>query len=423
MQPSRRNCLWASLGLIALLPLASRARAETLTITSTPPGATVEIDGVVIGTTPCEVKYPGGYFHKTRTVFGQRLEHSMIVRIYKDGFTSQEVRLTDGPFEWVALNGRDHGHYWLLKTNHIQATLETISTVFNSHVRERLAVADQPVIDPQLPAERVVEIASPAVVKLRSSDGWGTGFLISDTGIIATNHHVAEGQVSMDVVFPNGSHQLGQVVYTDRELDLAIVKVEGSGFPHLPLAETGQVRPGQTVLAIGNPDQGLPNTVTKGIVSAVGPNREAGSGTWIQTDAAINPGNSGGPLLNMRAQVVGINSQKRFVSSDDRPIEGIGFALSAADLAKTLSQLFPDDAPRGDPDLIGKGVVSITSDPPGAEIYVDYSFVGQTPSTLHLASGSHRIELKSPGKTEWQRNLDVTKDSQITLHPVLEASP
>ena len=423
MQPSRRNCLLASLALAVCALLAPRARGNTLTVTSAPSGATVEIDGVVIGTTPCAVKYPGGYFHKTHTVFGQRLEHSITVRIYMEGFTSQEVKLTDGPFEWVSLNGQDHGHYWLLKTNHVEAKLEPISTVFNQSVHKSLVAATGSAAAAELPAEKVVEIASPAVVKLRSSDGWGTGFLISETGILATNHHVAEGQVSMDVIFSNGARLLGKVIYTDRELDLAIVKVEGSGFPHLSLAEVGEVRPGQTVLAIGNPDQGLPNTVTKGIVSAVGPDRDAGNGTWIQTDAAINSGNSGGPLLNMQAQVVGVNSQKRSVSSDDRPLEGIGFALSASDLANTVSRLFPDQAPPPAIGVADKGVVSVTSEPLGAEIYVDGSFVGQTPSTLRLASGSHRIELRSPGKKEWQRNLEISKDSEVTLHPVLESSP
>ena len=102
MQPSRRNCLLALLALL-VLPLLStgRAHAATLTITSSPPGATVEIDGVIVGTTPFQMKVPGGYFHKTRTVFGQTLQHEMTLRIYKDGYTAQDLRLTEGPFEWV----------------------------------------------------------------------------------------------------------------------------------------------------------------------------------------------------------------------------------------------------------------------------------------------------------------------------------
>ena len=71
---------------------------DTLTITSSPTGATVEIDGVIVGTTPFRMKVPGGYFHKTRTVFGQTLQHQMTLRIYKDGYTAQDLRLTEGPF-------------------------------------------------------------------------------------------------------------------------------------------------------------------------------------------------------------------------------------------------------------------------------------------------------------------------------------
>ena len=231
MQPSRRNCLWASLGLFALLPLASRARAETLTITSTPPGATIEIDGLKAGITPYKTDCPSGYFHKTHTVFGSRLEHAMVLKISMEGYLTQQVTLTEGPYAWVAVTGRQRGNYFLLKRNEFHIDLQ------------------------------------------------------------------------------------------------------------------------------------------RGTYSAA---------------SSIDTGEHAGPL---------------------RPASAAAFRAD-------------DGTP--DPPL---GTVKIESDPPGAEIYVDYSFVGQTPSTLRLASGSHRIELKSPGKTEWQRNLDVTKDSQITLHPVLEASP
>ncbi|MGD1212343.1 MAG: PEGA domain-containing protein [Candidatus Acidiferrales bacterium] len=189
-----------------------------MTITSSPAGATVEIDGVVVGTTPYRVKYPGGYFHKTHTVFGERLEHSMTVRIYKDGYTSQEIALTEGPFEWVALNGRNHGRYWLLKANQIHTTLEQVSTAFNGSVHTSLTAANDGELRPEIPTEQLVEVATPAVVKLRDADGWGTGFLLTDTGVIATNHHVAEGNVSLDVIFSDGTKLLGKVVYTDTRI-------------------------------------------------------------------------------------------------------------------------------------------------------------------------------------------------------------
>ena len=110
--PSQRVLAFS---VLALLLLPHPLNAETLKITSNPSGATVEIDGVVAGTTPYEVKLPGGYFHKTHSVFGARLEHPMILRISKDGYATKEIVMTEGPMRWVALNGTDNGDYWVLK--------------------------------------------------------------------------------------------------------------------------------------------------------------------------------------------------------------------------------------------------------------------------------------------------------------------
>jgi serine protease Do len=425
MQPSRQHCLCAPLVFVMLLLLAPRALADTLTITSAPPGATVEIDGGG-GKTPYKINYPGEYFHKTHTVFSEKLEHAMTVRVYKDGYTSDEISLTEGPFEWVALNGRDHGHYWLIKSKQINASLAQSSTVFNGTVRTSLKVANNFQPHSELSPEQIAEMATPAVVKLRNPNGWGTGFLITDTGVIATNHHVAEGNNSLDVVFPDGAKLLGKVVYTDMHLDLALVKVEGSGFPHLSLADASEIQEGQTVIAIGNPDKAMSDTVTRGIVSAIGPSPLKDPGTWIQTDASINPGNSGGPLLNSQGEVIGINTEKSFESSDGRPLQGIAFALSARDLIQVLRRFYPDLAPAPSPSLsvpTGSGTVAITSDLAGADIYVDGKFVGQTPSTISLASGSHHIEVKSQGRQSWSRDLEVLKDSQLTLRAISDSSP
>jgi len=230
MQPSRRPCLYASLALLALSLLAPRTRAETLTITSSPPGATVEISGLVAGTTPYKTEFPGGYFHKTHTVFGSRLEHSMTLRVTKDGYISRQITLTNGPFEWVAVTGHQHGNYFLLKSDHFDVRLDPVSY--------------------------------------------------------------------------------------------------GSGGPVETAGTEGRLRP--AFVATGSNERDMNSSV---------------------------------------------------------------------------------------------GSVTIASDPPGAEIYIDGKFVGQTPSTIQLSSGTHHIDVKSPGKRDWQRDLDVLKDSQLTLHPVLESSP
>jgi len=230
MQAVRRNRLCTLFVLFVFPLLAPPTRAETLTIKSTPPGATVEIDGAVVGTTPYRIDYPGGYFHKPHVVFAARLEHSMTARISMKGYTPQQVTLAEGPFTWISATGKKHGRYWLLKSDHFEFQLE--------------------------PAAKVAESA-----------------------------------------FEN-AHKAGPLQ------------------PHL--------------------------TATR-------------------------------------------------VASDSQPS--------------------------------GSGSVTITSDPAGAEIYVDGKFVGQAPATIHLATGSHHIAVKAEGKRNWERDLEVLKDSELTLHPVLAPQP
>lgn len=230
MRPSGRQCVCASLAVLACLALASRTNAENLTITSSPPGASVEIDGKPAGNTPYQTDYPGGYFHKPHTVFSSRLDHAMTVKVSLDGYLSEQLTLTQGPFEWVAISGRHHGSYFLLKSSRFHVELDPV-------------------------------------------------------------HH-------------------------------------GSAI----------------------------------------------------TEATSHDG----PLQPAAATVF-------------RPSEN-----------ETPSQ---------------SGAITIASDPSGAEIYIDGKFVGETPSTYHLAMGPHRVELRSAGKQAWSRDLEVLKDSQLTLHPLLSASP
>src|SRR3984957_10063395 len=133
-QRLRARWLRASVGLTALALMvlvaafaAPSSLADTLKVTSSPAGAKVEIDGVLVGTNPYKTSYPGGYFHKPHTVFAARLGHAMVVRIYKEGYASQETTITEGPFEWVDLKGHSRGRYWLVKADEVQATLRPLS--------------------------------------------------------------------------------------------------------------------------------------------------------------------------------------------------------------------------------------------------------------------------------------------------------
>ena len=137
----------------------------------------------------------------------------------------------------------------------------------------------------------------------------GSGFVISEEGYIVTNNHVVEDVDEIVVAFSDGRELTAQVVGRDPKTDIALIQVTPlKPLPWLPLGNSDAVRPGEWVVAIGNPF-GLEHTVTAGIVSAK--HRNIGQGSYddfIQTDAAINPGNSGGPLLNLRGEVIGINT-------------------------------------------------------------------------------------------------------------------
>ena len=411
----KRACASLLLSSACFLALFSEAaKGESLKITSTPPGATVEIDGVVVGTAPYEMKVPGGYFHKTHSVFSARLGHPMVLRVGKDGYATKEIVMTEGPMQWVALNGTNHGDYWLLKTTHFDIILEQISKTLTGTIVATVAGNSSVEMRPELTAEDVVQKSEPAVVLLRRPDGQGTGFFITDTGVIATNAHVARGEQTLVVVLPTGQQLEGKVVYVDAQMDIALVKVDGNGFRHLPLADLTTVRQGQTVVAIGNPGEGMPFSVTKGIVSAVGRTPDTTKGTWIQTDAAINPGNSGGPLLNGYGEAVGINTAK-IVGKD---VQNIGFALSSTDLMEVLHRFYPVVSaanPTATQAADGIGTLTVSSDPDGADVYLDGNFVGNTPSTLKLPVGSHVVLLKSSGRTDWERSIEILKDSQLNL--------
>ena len=466
--------------IVLLLFCPVHALADTLKITSKPSGATVEIDGVLAGTTPFEKDYPGGYFHKTKTSMGSRLEHPMVARISLAGYVTREIRLTDGPMNWISINGRNRGEYWLLKGDRFEVELRAVEQVFTGGVTANLASAGSVDLQPELSLEELVRRTKPAVVYLKGLEYSGTGFFVTDTGVIATNAHLARGEESLLALLPVGQQLEAKVVYLDADLDIALVKVEGKEFPHLALADAATVKQGEEVLAIGNPGDAMLFSVTKGIVSAVGIFANAGPGTWIQTDTPINPGNSGGPLLNTRGEVIGINTQKLI----KKHVTGIGFALSASDLLEVLHRFYPNvsavssarnsrpvaapastsvdttspasnngsdsgasvgsgvetqpvsstassgaqpaDAP-SEPEArqtpSGLGTVTITSDPDGAEIYVDAKFVGNAPAKLKLPAGNHVMTLKAAGFKEWKRTLEVLKGSQVTLKPALEPAP
>jgi serine protease Do len=165
----------------------------------------------------------------------------------------------------------------------------------------------------------------------------GSGFVLHEDGSIVTNAHVTEGVSRLKAVFSDGREFQARIVSADASKDLAVLAIEANGkLPFIELGHSNDLMIGETVIAIGNP-YGYSNTVTSGIVSAVGRDIQVTEGYWlrglIQTDAPINPGNSGGPLLNINGQLIGITTAIRAEA------QNIGFAIPVDTLLDNLSQM------------------------------------------------------------------------------------
>ena len=168
--------------------------------------------------------------------------------------------------------------------------------------------------------------------------GFGSGVIISKDGYIVTNNHVIEGADEIDVKLNDNREFKGKLIGTDPNTDLALVKIEGDGFPTIPIGDSDALKVGEWVLAVGNPFN-LTSTVTAGIVSAKARTLGVYNGgieSFIQTDAAINQGNSGGALVNARGELVGINA---VLSSPTGAYAGYGFAIPTSIMTKVVDDL------------------------------------------------------------------------------------
>ena len=217
--------------------------------------------------------------------------------------------------------------------------------------------------------------------------GVGSGVIISPDGYIVTNDHVVDGATQVRVTLNDRRVFTAKVVGVDKLNDIAVIKIDAKNLPSVPWGDSTKLRPGETVLAFGNPFGNFPFTVTRGIVSGLGrPNPYSDDprkpGDFIQTDAAINPGNSGGPLVDARGEVIGINT---FIISNSGSFAGAGFAIPA-EIAKssaeqimksgtvhhgylgiTMNDVTPDNAGFFNlPDATGAIISQVTPDSPAS---------------------------------------------------------
>jgi len=262
------------------------------------------------------------------------------------------------------------------------AARETLPTVVASAVDT---------VSPSLPADgsiaAVAAAVQPAVVQLNVSgadgQGTGSGFIISSDGYLITNNHVAGGasKDGIDILFADGTQAKGTLVGANAGYDLAVVKVDKTNLPTVPLGSSAGLQVGDSVIALGSP-LGLQGTVTTGIVSAlnrpVTASGESGDSSSfinaIQTDAAINPGNSGGPLVNGKGAVIGVNSAIASMGASagqQAGSIGLGFAIPI-DTAKRIAD-----------EIINTG----SAKTPVIGVQLDTSFAGPGAKVASITSG------------------------------------
>lgn len=398
-------------------------------ITSEPEGARIEINGEFLGVTPFKKQIDGHFFYYgPRFATSNYIPAPLSITVSKEGYVSKTILITRGPYEWVSINGVNRMIFYVVSSPEFHIKLEPIGEFLGTNPFAKTNngqdnSSSQKSSAEILTTEQIVQKTLPAIVVIRTSEDSGSGFFILDSGIIVTNKHVVGSSQRVTIVTSQGESLESKSVFIHPTKDLALIKVEGRSFPFIPIANPASVNVGADVIAIGSPGVGrttLQNTVTKGIISSF--RQLENDGLILQTDVAINPGNSGGPLLNTKGEVVGVNTFKVVGR------EGLGFAVFASEILQMLKEHFnfvpnyldSEKSTELKPPASMKVIAQITSEPEGAEIYVDGNFVGSTPSTISLSVGEHTIKITRKGFVDWERKLIIEADSAPSVNALLE---
>jgi S1-C subfamily serine protease len=433
-----------------------------------------------VGTTPFTKKVKDFLFNGPKYLWSEWLNTPLQVTVSKDGYVPQTIVITRGPYRWVNLNNTAEKIFYVITQQSFHVQLQKIGEFMGTNPLAAAAspspgadaanpiansLTNQPVsagvpvaVPPSLTVEQLVQQSLPAVVTVQAGSSSGSGFFITESGIVVTNRHVVEGVTQVGVTTSKGETFQSEALFIHPTKDLALIKLKAGIYPYVRLADPRLVNVGADVVAIGSPglpggSQILANTVTKGIVSAF--RKSETYGLLIQTDVSINHGNSGGPLLNLRGEVIGVNT----LAFREGGATGLNFAIFDSEILDMLKQHFdfiPDylkDQPRQEvaqagatqlpsgqasqlsagpgptaavtvspvpPVTPAKTAISVTSEPGGAEITVDGTFDSSTPSKLLLTPGEHTVRVSRPGFKTWERKIMVEVGAEKTLNALLE---
>ncbi|HLH34493.1 MAG TPA: Do family serine endopeptidase [Alloacidobacterium sp.] len=242
--------------------------------------------------------------------------------------------------------------------------------------------------------------------------GLGSGVIISPDGYIVTNNHVVNGAMDIRVTMSNREVYPAKLVGADPLTDLAVIKIDGKNLPSIPWGDSSKLRPGQMVLAFGNP-LGFRFTVTRGIISALHRSNPYGSdrhkpGEFIQTDAAINQGNSGGALVDARGELIGINT---FIISPTGSFAGMGFAIPQEIVQHTAETLIRDG--KVNHGFMGVTIADVTPD--NAKFFDMHKAAGAVVSDVNPDSPGAKAGLKTGDVITAINGKEVTDAGELQM--------